>query len=472
MEPSQHRSLLKAMMHPGFYPRRVDAVKRCETHISTVFLTGPYAYKIKKPVSFGFLDFSSPEKRAVYCFEEVSLNRRLPSGVYRDVVPIACHEGKYVINGAGEMVEHDVKMRPLDEEDAMLARLQRAELGNREIEELADLLIGFYTTTPPATQEEGFLAWEDNFKLMEAFAGEIIDGHRFAFIRSAMSIFFKKHQRLFQQRKHGGKIREGHGDLRSEHIYFTRDGIQIIDCIEFSDRLRIVDVISDLAFLSMDLEHRHFASQARLLLRRYVNRTGGAGALPLLDFYHCYRAMVRCKVNCFRLREIGMSSPHRSTLKAAADDYLNLAHRYAATLSRPLLWIVCGLPASGKSTIAKALASVQDIDVIRSDVVRKALCAGQVEPAGNHSLESGLYSSYATVVTYDERFRVARETLKKGQSIVIDATFSRQGQRNEAPRLATERQATPVFLECRAPDAILAQRLQKRETDRRFPMPG
>jgi predicted kinase len=195
-------------------------------------------------------------------------------------------------------------------------------------------------------------------------------------------------------------------------------------------------------------------------MRLYIELTNDIGALPLLNFYRCYRAMVRCKVNCLRYHESG-----NDLLLLAAHEYLSLAHDYATVFSRPILWVVCGLPASGKSTIAGALAEVFDINVIRSDVIRKALFADSTGPSTDSGFGRGLYSAYATEVTYGQLFALAQEELKKGKSVVIDATFSRTVQREEVLRIAAYRQATPAFVECNAAEAILAARLRKRESE-------
>ena len=467
MAKNHQAKIIKVMAHPGFYPHAVESIERLETHISTVFLTGPFVYKIKKPVDMEFLDFSSLEKRRHYCLQEVALNRRLSSGVYIDTVPITHSDGWYTLNGSGEAVEFAVKMHQLAETDSMQDRLKRATLDDGNIEALVRLLVGFYAqaSTDPETKSSGGFAWEQNLQEVEPFAGVWINRRPFEFVRSAARSFYRTHESLFQRRRQDGRIRDCHGDLRTDHIYFTKNGIQIIDCIEFNHHLRYLDIISDLAFLAMDLEYNHFLETAWALIRLYAEQTDDIGALPLLNFYRCYRAMVRCKVSCLRLRETDSRSANHDAMRADAGRYLAMAHDYAATFSRPILWVVCGLPASGKSTIAGALAEVFDISVIRSDVIRKGLFADSTGPSTDSGFGRGLYSAYTTEVTYEQLFALAQEELKKGKSVVIDATFSLAVKRTEILRIAACRQATPVFVECRAAEPILAARLLKRKNE-------
>lgn len=467
MQPTHQKAILSAMMAPEFYPHRVDTIVRCETHISTVFLTGPYAYKVKKPVNLKFLDFSTLEKRSHYCRQEVLLNRRLSTGVYLEALPITYQDGQFTLKGSGQTVETVVKMRQLEGDHAMLSCFQQGRLTDAQMDHLIDHLVAFYGRTkvidPP--QDSGPMAWDENLQLMEPFAGSFIDRQRYSFVCAASKAFHNRFQRLFQRRWATGKIRDGHGDLRCDHIYFLPDGIQIIDCIEFNDGLRMLDIISDLAFLAMDLEYHGFGHPARYLIQGYVKRTGDVQALPLLDFYRCYRAMVRCKVTCFMLREISLAGSRRHDLQVAANTYLEVAHGYATAFSRPTLWVVCGLPAAGKSTVARSLADIYDLAVIRSDVVRKELFAQGADSTAEPDFAGGIYSPYATEVTYNELFSRAQEWLKKGCSVIIDATFSRTMHRREALRLADRRQARAVFVECRATDATLSKRLRNRQTE-------
>jgi aminoglycoside phosphotransferase family enzyme/predicted kinase len=468
MNKNHQAEILETMMQADFYPHPVEAIEVRETHISTVFLTGPFVYKIKKPVDLGFLDFTSLEKRQQYCLQEIALNRRLSHGVYIDAVPITCHDGDYALNGSGETVEFAVKMHQLADTDSMQQRLKRDTLDHKDIESLTRLLVGFFAQTATLNDVDlsAIPAWQANFQRTEPFAGVWIDRRQFEFVRSAAGSFYRRHHSLFLRRRAEGKIKDGHGDLRTDHIYFTTAGIQIIDCIEFNDTLRALDVINDLAFLVMDLAYNHFPETARMLIRSYVEQTDDLGALPLLPFFCCYRAMVRCKVSCFRLRELGDRGAAHDLQKAAADRYLAMAHGYAAAFSRPTLWVVCGLPASGKSTIARALAAVLDVNVVRSDVIRKALFTdGSCGPSKPQAGGQEMYSALASQATYERMFALAQEDLKKGKSVVIDATFSRRARRNQALRLAADRQATPVFIECRAAEATLAVRLLKRETE-------
>jgi hypothetical protein len=269
---------------------------------------------------------------------------------------------------------------------------------------------------------------------------------------------------LFRRRRESHKIKDGHGDLRTDHIYFTANGIQVIDCIEFNPHLRCLDIISDLAFLTMDLAFSGFPDQARELIQRYVRQADDLEALPLLDFYRCYRALVRCKVGCFCLEESGLTDTAQKAFSETAGRYLSLARGYAEAFSQPTLWMVVGLPASGKSTIARALAAVHDISVIRSDAVRKAQFADGLESAGTTGFEQGIYTAETTEVTYDRMADLAGEELKKGCSVVVDATFSRQVHRDQALRVARYHHAKPVFAECHATEALLSERLKRRET--------
>ena len=466
------KKIFKAMEKPDFYPHAVAAVDQCETHISKVFLTGKYAYKIKKPVYLEFLDFTTLAKRRHYCNRELTLNRRLTTGIYLDVVPITLTNEQYYLAGPGEPVEYAVKMRQLPDKLSMLQQVRRGKLCKDAIDELAQVLVKFYKHSPTGETINSIGGWstirtntEENFSQTEQFAGNFIDAHMFQIIRAATRSFLIRHKALFDRRVEQGKIRDCHGDLRTEHIYFS-DGIQIIDCIEFNDRFRYSDIASDLAFLTMDLDYQGYPHVAKQLISSCLHYTEDEEMLVLLDFYKCYRAYVRAKVDCFYLQAADPAGNIRVELLREIRRYLNIAYRYAVKYTRPTVWVICGLPAAGKTTVAKMLAKLFSLVILRSDVVRKELF--NLSPVESQDLpfEEGIYSKEATALVYGKLLMQAQEEIKKGGSIILDATFSRCHQRDEALRLARDLDANIIFVECMASNETLKKRLSIRDSSR------
>lgn len=462
--------LFQEMGHPDFYPHPVAAVEVRETHISKVFLAGGVVYKIKKPLDLGFLDFTTLEKRHHFCRQEVELNRRLAPDVYLDVVPISLENGTYRLEGPGTVVEYAVKMRRLPDNCAMSRRLETGGVSKSEIHALADVLARFYKPLQNPVPVDGFGTWAvvsrnctENFTQTVNFAGKLFDERLFKIVRSATLAFLQRRRPLFDKRVRSGKVMDCHGDLRADHIYFTDDGVQIIDCIEFNQRFRFEDVASDMAFLAMDLDARGHAQTARDLLTEYVHRSKDADLFVLIDFYQCYRAMVRFKVSCIRVLEPDVTEPETSRLNSEIKKYLNLAYGYAVGFTRPVLWVVCGMLASGKSTIARQLGQAFGISVLQSDVIRKQHFATLSADFSHLDFESGIYSRGATALIYGRMFLLAQEQIEKGNSVVLDATFSSRHFRGEALRLASDMDATVFFVECTAPEDVLKTRLARRE---------
>lgn len=465
---SRQNAVFEAMASPAFYPHEVKRVTQRETHISRVFLTEAHAYKIKKAVDLGFLDYTRLARRKHFCHKEVALNNRLSRNVYLGVVPITVHQGRYHLDGPGTPVEYAVKMQRLPDGAALNQVLQRGACDTSAIDRLARKLVAFYRHTPTSSDIHPYgtraaiqTNCAENFTQTRQFVGEMLDDKRFHIIRSATFAFMNRHRALFQRRVESGKIRDCHGDLRSGHVYL-HDGIQIIDCIEFNDRFRYSDVAADLAFLAMDLDFEGFSETARQLMAAFSRQTQDADFFVLLDFYKCYRAFVRVKVNCLRLAGSRLGRWEKQKLLRDTERLFNLAYGYAVRFTRPTLWIVCGLPASGKSTVAAALAASLETEVLRSDVIRKQLFGVEETVRGEENFEQGIYTKAASGLTYGRLLLMAQEALKSGKSVILDATFGQRSQRIEAMRLAREQDANIVFLQCAAPDHLIKKRLEAR----------
>lgn len=469
----------RALQDPETYPHPVGAIRRIDTHISAVFLTGSWAYKIKKPVDFGFLDFSTFESRRHFCEEEVRLNQRLSRGVYEGVARICRDEetGRTTLDGPGETVEYAVKMVQLPENAGLKAQILENRASRSTMQRLGQKLADFYRSAPHGPQIDRFggldtvtFNIEENFRQTEPFAELILERESWELIRSVSRSFVKHHKGLFERRIASERIRDGHGDLRSDHVYFFR-GLQIIDCIEFNERFRYGDAASDLAFLLMDLDHLGALEHGLEALHAYAVAADDPDVYRLIDFYACYRAMVRLKVACLEWEELedpelgGKNGGRRKSLEDQVRGFLTQACTYAVQFSRPTLWVACGLPASGKSTLARRLAEYLEADILRSDQVRTELAIPEGSPSqpGVLRFEEGKYRPEFRRLVYGELLNRAQDRLRQGRPVVLDATFASRKWRDEALRLAADLDANCIFVECRASDETLKERLRERE---------
>ena len=457
------------MAKPEFYPHPVSGLEQRETHISKVFLTGAYVYKIKKSVNLKFLDYTTLEKRLHFCRQEILLNRRLSRDIYLDVVSINVDKDRYALSGPGPPVEYAVKMRQLAQDRSLVRLLKHGEADRTTIRRLSRTLADFYRRAIAADKAAAFGSWEsiredcaDNFAQTERFAGKDFAERTYQIVRSAVRTLLNRRRSVFQRRVEKGMIRDCHGDLRSGHIYFD-DGIQIIDCIEFNEGFRYVDIISDIAFLAMDLDFEGFPEVAEHLIDACAEYTDDPDIFVLLDFYKCYRAMVRVKVNCLRSENKMIGDGEKAKLLREIDRHLDLAYRYALRFTRPTLWVVCGMPASGKSTVSDELAGALDIKVLRSDLVRKAMFGLKADAHTDLPFEAGVYSEQSSALVYGRLLLLAQEEMEKGHSVILDATFSRKHQRQEAARLARDMDCSIVFVECTCSENTSRDRLRRRE---------
>jgi len=328
-------SLIDDLLDPLSLPDPTPHVTLVQTHISMVFMGEDYVYKIKKPVDFGFLDFSSPEKRHRYCEQEVRLNQRLSKGVYLGVLPVTHSEGRHRIGGnPDEAVDWAVRMKRIPEACLMRSLYERGELRDSHLEATAQLLARFHREAERSPAIDEFGTWlrfkvntDENFAQTEAFVEQTLDQETYERIRDWTDAFYRANGPLFEQRVQQGRIRDCHGDLHMEHICFL-DPVAAIDCIEFNDRFRYSDTLADIAFLLMDLEFRGGMNLAGRLWRMYADLAGETGMERLLSFYKVYRAYVRGKVIGFQLHDPNIDDKTKEEALQTARRYFALARSY------------------------------------------------------------------------------------------------------------------------------------------------
>ncbi len=460
----QTAALVEALLQPETYPHHPERVELVQTQMSFIFLTGDFAYKVKKPVDLGYLDYTTLEKRGYFCQQEVELNRRLCPEVYIGVLPITYSQGKFQLGGDSEVVEYAVKMKQLPQERMMDRLLPSDKVTEGMVTAVAQRLAAFHekAATSPEISRYGNIDAirtnaEENFSQTEKYIGTTISRHAYDLIRDYTNNFMKANQTLFEKRVAQGRIRDCHGDLHAAHVCFT-DGICIYDCIEFNDRFRYGDVASEVAFLAMDLDRFCRADLSRAFVNAYMQASGDRELLQLLDFYKCYRAYVRGKVEGFKLDDPFITEKERA-LKTARS-YFRLACRYAR--GKKLLLIVAGLVGTGKTTVAQGLARSFGLTVISSDVVRKELAGISPTERRFEPIDKGIYSEEFTTRTYHEMFTRAEKLLQQGESVVLDASFKKRKHRLEAKRLAQKLDADFAALECLLDEPTVKARLEQR----------
>jgi aminoglycoside phosphotransferase family enzyme/predicted kinase len=468
-----HCTLVEALLDPATYPHGGTAVQLRETHLSWIFLVGAYAYKVKKPVAFGFVDFSTVERRAAACAEEVRLNRRLCPDVYLDVVDIVERDGCLHVGGPGRPVEPAVKMRRLPEGGMLATLLDRSAVDARQLRRVGTRLARFHATAATGTgidewgRAEAIRAnWADNIAQTDAIGVDVLLPALVATIRAESARFLACAGPMIARRVAEGRVRDGHGDLHVGNVCFEGRRIHLFDCLEFSPRYRCADVAAEVAFLMMDLTAHGRADLAAAFVKSYVAESGDRELPGLLDFFASYRAWVRGKVLALRLSESGLPPDERQVLAAGARRYFMLAWSYATGLShRPLVVVTLGRPASGKTRLAQALAGHMGLLHLSSDVVRKEMGGYRPTTYRKESFGSGLYTPAMSRRTYTAlRWRAGR-SLRQGQAVVLDGTYGQSGEREAVRRLAHRHGARLIMLECRATDTTLRARLAARAHD-------
>lgn len=461
------QALIAALQNPALYPHAVDGFQVIETHISWVLLTGPYVYKMKKPVNFGFLDFSDLSAREHFCNEELRLNQRLTKDMYLEVIPITGTVDAPQLGGTGTPIEFVLRMRQFPQDNLLSTLQAKGELTSTHTDALATQIAQFHLQAPrvPAEHPQGtpdsvMAPVLQNFEQIRPFLKDPADLLQVDALEAWAQSTFERLHPLFLARKAEGFIRECHGDVHLGNATVIDGQVVIFDCIEFNEPFRFTDVYADIGFLAMDLEDRGLKSLARRFLSQYLELTGDYRGLELLNFYKAYRALVRAKVALFSMPQDADGVQRAAALRTYRN-YANLAESYSAIPSR-FLAITSGVSAVGKSHVAMRLVEALGAIRLRSDVERKRLFA---DTADAHQL----YDADASRKTYAHLETLAGIVLHAGLPVVIDATYLKREQRAATSRIAEITGVPFLILDCNAPAPVIASWLAQRQAEQTDP---
>jgi len=462
--------VLRGLLQARCYPHQVERVDRIETHISTVLLAGDYAYKIKKPVNLGFLDFTTLEKRQYFCLEEVRLNRRLAPSLYLGVVAIVAGRSKLHIAplGTSGTVECAVKMRRFEQAALLDHMLATGKMMQEHLDALAEAVANFHSrSAADLTGGYGTSAsiadpMLQNFRQIRPLLDTDVEISKLERLEQWSTHTHATLSPLMEERRNNGFIRECHGDLHLGNIIWSDDGIQIFDCIEFNPALRWIDVASEISFTIMDLYARGRPDWGARFMNAYLENTGDYAALRLLPFYLVYRALVRAKVA--RIRATQAREEVCTTALADYADHVRLAETFTATRHSALI-ITRGVSGSGKSTVSQRVIEHCGALRLRSDVMRKRLHGLQPNSSSHSALAADLYADSVSRATYAGLLRQARVILESGFPVVVDATFLKRSQRDPFAHLAAVLGIPFLILDCNAGYDDLRQRVMLRKAD-------
>jgi len=457
--------LIRALCDPRRYPHAVDSVQVLETHISWVLLTGRYAYKFKKPVNLGFLDFSTLEQRRFYCQEELRLNRRLAPQLYLDVIAIGGTPENPCLGSSLSAIEYALQMIQFPQSDRLDRVLARGGLSAPICDSLARAVAHFHQETTVAPADSPFGSYDRVHEPVEESFRQIVSREGESEQTSRLGGWCRdEHVRRrpdFTRRQEQGFIRECHGDLHLENMVLLDGLVTLFDCIEFSDHLRWIDVISDLAFALMDLRHRGRPELAGRLLNAYLELTGDYEGTKVLRYYLVYRALVRASVSCIRESQANLSDEDRSTNRQRCEQYLELACRDMQPPS-PWLAVAHGVSGSGKTSYTQSLLEAAVAIRIRSDVERKRLSGMLPTARATDSIAEALYSPEMTRAAYDRLDALAQSILDAGYPVIVDAANLKRAQRQRFCAIAASKRVPYVILDFQAPESVLRARIERR----------
>jgi aminoglycoside phosphotransferase family enzyme/predicted kinase len=461
-------TLIQQMLKPEFYPHPVaEPIDLIQTHISYVLLTGEYAYKVKKPVNFGFLDFTALAQRKYFCEEELRLNQRGAPHLYLEVLPITSVNNQLHLNGEGEPIEYVLKMCQFPQEALFIHLFEKGKLTEKWMEDLGRVVAKFHAhaQTNDAIRSFGHIARvreaiDQNYEQTEQYISGPQTQEQFDQTRNFTDQFFQEQQALFANRIASNRIRECHGDLHLGNICLWKDQILLFDCIEFNPSFRFVDVMYDVAFVVMDLEAQKRPDLANAFLNTYVEETGDWEGLQVLPLYLIRQAYVRAKVTSFLLDEPEISEEAKAEAKKKAAHYYQLAWQYTQKHQGQLI-LMSGLSGSGKSTVARYFARRLQAIHIRSDAVRKHLGGISLYEKGGEKL----YTPAMTEQTYRHLLNLGIRLAAQGYAVILDAKYDQQIFRITALEQAQVNHLPFHIFYCTAPLEVLRDRLQRRKGD-------
>ena len=464
--------LIRSLQKPSAYPEHTESVELVQTHVSYIFLTDRFAYKVKKPVDFGFLNFSTLDRRRFYCSEEVRLNRRLCPDIYLGVAEVRETSGGAGFTGDGRIIDYAVKMKRLPAERMLDRLLAEGTVSVKEIRAIARVIGEFHRRAERSSEIDGYggigairANWEENFRQTRRFADDTLSGKNLRFIEEWVERFMQDHAGTFARRVEGGFIRDCDGDIHMENICLDADGgICIFDCIEFNTRFRYCDTAADIAFLLMDFDVNRRPDFGGPFIEEYTQATGDKGVTEVLDFYKLYRAYIRGKVESMRLLDPQIPPVDKDAARERARRYFRLARGYIARRALPpSLILTCGLTGTGKSFTARELAFDLGLEIVSSDVVRKQLTGLATTTHRRDRYGEGIYTDAVTARTYDALLQQAETALADGRSIIVDATFRRRTDRDLFRQLAVRRGASFLLIHATCPEETARQRLDARK---------
>jgi aminoglycoside phosphotransferase family enzyme/predicted kinase len=470
--PIESARVIKALMStPALFGPDVKSVELVETHISWVLLAGPFAWKIKKPVNFDFLDFSTLEKRQRYCRDELRLNRRYAPEIYLEVVPITGTVDHPKLGGEETAIDYAIKMRCFDQSRLLSHQLKDQRLQPSHIDQLAREIAEIHARIDSAPVDSEFgtpvsvlQPVMESFKALRSSPCDESDDRRAALanLQDWCLSEFTARTSTFEARRRLGFVRECHGDLHLGNMFLRDDGsVTLFDGIEFSEKLRWIDVASEIAFVTMDLEERGRPDFAHRFLNSYLEWTGDYALLAVLRFYAVYRAVVRAKVTSLRLNQSDLELSERERSLQDVRSYLTLAERFSRP-PEPMLLLTFGLSGSGKSTVSATAVEYFGAVRVRSDIERKRLFGVGPHESSGSSLSGEMYAPDATRRTYDRLQELSATILDARYTAIVDATFLHRHERDAFRRLAVQRGLSCFVLSCEAPVEALRDRIRKR----------